>query len=146
MNKQPILTLLDEGASTNVIGKDIAKQWNLLDKIENPKTLKAISPGSTNIPILGQTTVIFQVEHYKIPLKVTIIKGNQAYLLLSEVAQAKLGITKDRKYQIARIIGIPISWQDMFLNQLHGFKRLYKNLLADKPSRTLENNRVSGIT
>ena len=126
----PILVLLDEGASANVIGSDMAKQLDLLDKIDTTKKSTAILPGGQTIENLGQVKAIFQVENIKISLKVSILQGEQAYMLLSEVDQDRLNITKDRNNKIARINGRVISYQDITPNQSQGLTGLNLNSTA----------------
>ncbi|CAG8497053.1 2072_t:CDS:2 [Cetraspora pellucida] len=65
MNNWPIKVLLDEGAN-----KD--------------NRTKAILPGRKTISNLGEVKVTIQIEDIQAQIKVTIIKGEQPYLLLSE--------------------------------------------------------------
>ena len=67
-------------------------------------------------------------------IKVAIIEGEQSYILMSEVDQARYDITKDRKSQIVLIKGKPISYQDITAKQ---FTNLSHRLYDRNPDRTL---------
>ncbi|CAG8589562.1 6214_t:CDS:1 [Ambispora leptoticha] len=115
INKEPIKVLLDEGASTNVIGYDLAKEYkllNLLPKNESP-IKNAQGPGGKLLKNYGKIEVLFQVDDYAEYIKISIIEGNQPYMLLSEADQARFKISKDREGRIATINGKPINYQDV---------------------------------
>ncbi|CAG8546066.1 521_t:CDS:2 [Cetraspora pellucida] len=106
MNNWPIKVLLDEGAN-----KD--------------NRTKAVLPEEKTISNLGEVKVTIQIKDIQAQIKVTIIKGEQPYLLLSEVDQARLHITKDRQNKIALINNKPISYQEMGSDT--GYRHLLKS-------------------
>ncbi|CAG8485237.1 23551_t:CDS:2, partial [Cetraspora pellucida] len=162
MNNWPIKVLLDEGASGNMIGQDIAIEWNLLQYLDKDNRTKAVLLEGKTISNLGEVKATIQIEDIQAQIKVTIIKGEQPYLLLSEVDQAKLHITKDRQNKIALINNKPISYQEMGSDTGYRYTplKVRKNILmvpnvfgktvthtctqmANQPNKTKQNNQQS---
>jgi len=134
MNGKPIKILLDEGANSSVMTYNVAKEWNLLHLIPKEAEFSAITPGGISEANYGKIPVTFQLENYLMTIKVAIIEGEQSYILMSEVDQARYDITKDRKSQIVLIKGNPVSCQDITAKQ---FTNLSHQLYDRNPDRTL---------
>jgi hypothetical protein len=137
MNDKPIKILLDEGANSSVMTYNVAKEWNLLHKLPIKAELSAITPGGISIANYGKIPVTFQLENYLMTIKVAVIEGEQSYILMSEVDQARYDIYKDRENQIVLIKGKPVSYQDITPKQ---FTNLSHRLYHRNPDRTLNLN------
>ena len=92
---------------------NVAKEWNLLDKLKQKEIKAAKVSGGKTITNYGKVKVKLQIENLIFYIKVSVIEGKQAYILLAEVDQAWMGIIKDRETQLVTIRGIPISYQDI---------------------------------
>ncbi|CAG8485354.1 23557_t:CDS:1 [Cetraspora pellucida] len=141
MNNWSIKVLLNEGASRNVIEQDIAVEWNLLQYLNKDNKTKAVLLREKTISNLGEVKVTIQIEDIQAQIKVTIIKGEQPYLLLSEVDQARLHITKNRQNKIALINNKPISYQEIGSDT--GYR--CNNLACDGPAHLTLRNQPSYI-
>ncbi|CAG8758809.1 4967_t:CDS:2, partial [Ambispora leptoticha] len=70
-------------------------------------------PGGKLLKNYGKIEVLFQVDDYAEYIKISIIEGNQPYMLLSEADKARFKISKDREGRIATINEKPINYQDV---------------------------------
>ncbi|KAF0524921.1 hypothetical protein F8M41_014872 [Gigaspora margarita] len=116
---------------------NVAKEWNLLHLIPKKAELSAITPGGISIANYGKIPVTFQLENYLMTIKVAVIEGEQSYILMSEVDQARYDIFKDRENQLVLIKGKPVSYQDITQKQ---FTNLSHRFNHRNPDRTLNLN------